>query len=1017
MMRSSRISTSNMQLFPGDVITAETLTNGDPKILDRPEFKDDEGAAGKVVYEDLFSSPGQKKLKKKKDVTPMAGFLKMDPRKRNTPARPSKSISLGRLLDLSKDAVAKGYQSKDLLQLEASNGVIEKNFSCVECNYQCSRVNVMLLHYQAHARRFDHKVKYPTGFKRKKRSVNVSSGGVNKKMKLTNGVEEKRVRSKAEVLEMQKKEAEKLKQNFLMDWDEEDNDELEDRSDESGEKSASKEEEKVSCFDFDEEEDEASSSSVSFSNRKRVYSKSEEKEKEKPKEEMTNGNAKFELEDEVDALLNETRMPSLPDIPHSKGGDAITLPPPNESVSDFGTLNSDLNESTDFRTDIVKNTSTPVNAAKLSKQTLKRNYFKKVREEIAETAKFEEEEELEEEENGCDENDAESCKLEEVPKEIRSEIVVETEEPRSVEKETVETPVVGKQIEEPQTSPVKQDVPVKVEAKQSVSTPKQESPLKPVSALEIESLNRQPIQTSMKLTANISTEPSPALGEVQKVERKVEKMETKIEKVETKTEKVETKTEKMETKISDKPNVVQIGNQTIHIPVRRNSKDARKSGEIQKKTEDDRLAEMMFVEEVDVRSRSKFTPVKQHPSSTVHIDMSPREKISFNIGKSDRQRGAVKTMPTIIPIERMQPKFKPINIPSSSTKHVTPVKVSPAKPSGEKFFVLPNNHVIKTPVKSPAKSQVIIASEKQEKPHQSQVVYVPPGSRNIPKSSNVPLITMKSTVKKQTLPIPGLMKISTSKASAKPQSTLQSKIKTIATSNAAKDSVKTSGQGSILVNHSTLPSILQQRRSTQPVRTQPPALVTTPKLIEEPALISEISSIPGVDSSDAVVYLINNEQSQQILCPVSTPAPSSEGQTIFIDPNTTDLSNIFLTIDDDGNILNIVQKTNNVETSAPPSDILAKALADTQVLQAECVVAGPADHYQPIVNNTYETSLTLNQAPIMATSEAPTHVPQTSYYSTATSGIPLLEINPAQDNVVGMASPEIAYTPNDIIRT
>ncbi|KAI5695554.1 hypothetical protein M8J76_007029 [Diaphorina citri] len=1032
MMRSTRISTSNMQMFPGDVITAENLTQGDPKILDRPEFSSEE--AGKVVYEELFSSPSGKKLKKKKDGkdgSPVVGFLKLDPRRKSMPSklgRTPKAIPQERLLNLSEDAAAKGYASRELIQPLSSNGNLEKNFSCVDCNYQCSRVNVMLLHYKTHSRHFDHKIKYPAGFKRKKRYANSGTSGVSKKIKLTNGGDHKG-KSKAELLEQQKLEAEKLKQNFLMDWEEEENEENEE-ADDSTERAMSKEEEKVSCFDFDEEE-EASSSSMSFTTRKRQYSKSEDKDTGSGKEVKANGkDAKTDLVDEVEALLNETQVPTLPDIPSSKGGDAITLPPPPEVGAGFGTLNSDLNDSLDFRNEIVsKVCSTPAvtSPGKLSKQTLKTNYFKKVREEIAEVAKFEEDEEKQEEEfeddDMGDENETEATRkaLDDIVENVKVTDEETTKQTESIAEkpDVVEEPVKSKPVEE-------KTVPEKVKPPKETQNNVHVTPEKPT-----------------------QSKPQPEKIEAKPVE-----------------------------KVIDKPNLVQIGNQTIHIPSRRNSKTEVKKPSNAKtesgsKTEEDRLTEMMLVEEVDLGNPPLYVSKPQH-TSTVHIDMSPTEKKNFTLDKS---RGSLKTITTKVPIESIRPKYKPMNIPSIPTRQVVASEVT--KPVEEKFFILPNNQRIKTPspVKSPAKSKIMLSSpdggkiilteqqavelrqkgmfsippstsastaghtSKSPASKNQQVVYVSQtAAKNVPKSSNVPLITMKSTQKKLNLPVPGLMKINTGKTVIKPevpasktikvepkvktQTSLQSKIKTIAHSNASRPEPhpkSTSGQGSILVNQSTLPSILQQRRSTQQPRAQPPALIPQPKVVQEQELISEISNIPGADSSDSVVYLINNQQSQQILInsPASMPGPStSDSQTIFIDPSTTDLSNIYLTIDDDGNILNIVQKTDEVMTSAPQhSDILAKALADTQVLQAECAVVGDPNYQSPLVNNTYETSLTLNQAPIMSTSEAPTQLQQSSFYSNTNAGAPLLEIKPDQDNVVGMASPEIAYTPSDIIQT
>uniref|UniRef100_A0A8D9DWZ6 PWWP domain-containing protein n=1 Tax=Cacopsylla melanoneura TaxID=428564 RepID=A0A8D9DWZ6_9HEMI len=1069
MMRSTRVSTSNMQMFPCDVITAENLTQGDPKILERPEFTAIE-EGGKNVYEDLFSSPAQKKLKKKKDgkdsSSPAIGFLKLDPRRKGVQSKAvPKPIGQHRLLNLSEDAAVKGYKSKELIQDLLSNGVHEKNFTCVECDYHCSRVNVMLLHYKGHSRHFDHKIKYPTGFKRKKKSNHSSgSGGVSKKMKLTNGDMNggsKRVKNKAELMEQQKQEAEKLKQNFLMDWDEDENEDAEEEKEDSLDKTASKEDEKVSCFDFDDEEEEASPSKTnlsSFTARKRNYSKGEDSTtntRQLTRSESTNGTkcygsklddkskeSKCNLADEVDALLKETTVPTLPDIPKSKGGDAITLPPPVEAESGFGTLTSDLNESLDFRNDIVsKVTSTPATAGgtkpgKLSKQTLKTNYFKKVREEIAEVAKFEEEdqpkqdEDFEDEDMICDETETSGK-----PKET---LVEETDATVKTSNDTGNI-LVEKPATELQTYKQKTAV----------------SALPVTSGIQV----TNNVSVNFEHVQNTTVELKTSKCLVRKTPEKV--IETSPLKIKTANQAVEKTSPSMKTvkQVTDKspvkpidkpkdtsPNIVQIGNQTIHIPNRRNSKTSSDSEETIKtervgKTEEDTLAEMMLVEEVDLGTSEPVYAKQAKPTSTVHIDMSP------NKSTPPQHRATLKAMPTIIPIERS--KYKPIHIPSSTTKQA--VTVTPTKPptTEEKYFILPNNQRIKTPspAKSPVKSPIVLSSPDGGKiislsstapkhhPQQNQLVYM-----SKPSTSNVPIITMKSTQKKSNLPVPGLRKLDVpaNRLGTKTklaQSTLQSKIKTIAHCNASQTKTSSPSQarsnsqgqakssGHIVVNQSTLPSILQQRRTVHPTRAPPPTLVPTPKLIEEAELLSEISNIPGTDASDAVVYLINNEQSQQILInsPQATqqsvvetePVPSvSAEQTIYIDPNSTDLSNIYLTIDDDGNILNIVQKP-VADPVVSCSDILAKALADTQVLQAECAVSGVSTehvHY----NNTYETSLTLNQAPIMSTSEAPSQVQHNSYFTNASVIPPLIEIKPNQENIQGMASPEIAYAPSDI---
>lgn len=119
-----------------------------------------------------------------------------------------------------------------------------------------------------------------------------------------------------------------------------------------------------------------------------------------------------------------------------------------------------------------------------------------------------------------------------------------------------------------------------------------------------------------------------------------------------------------------------------------------------------------------------------------------------------------------------------------------------------------------------------------------------------------------------------------------------------------------------------------------------------------------------------------------------------EPRTLYIESQPSEIDNIFLAIDNSGNVVNIAQPTAQTsllaDSSVPSHDILAKALANTQVLQPETIIP---DHIEPstsvltnvyieqpphypqpsLSNNVLETSLTLNQ-PIMTPLEVPSAI-------------------------------------------
>lgn len=198
----------------------------------------------------------------------------------------------------------------------------------------------------------------------------------------------------------------------------------------------------------------------------------------------------------------------------------------------------------------------------------------------------------------------------------------------------------------------------------------------------------------------------------------------------------------------------------------------------------------------------------------------------------------------------------------------------------------------------------------------------------------------------------------------------------------------------------------------------PVTVSSLPSTAQDTLILSPASGLPVIGQSNvvqgtsldpsnqtALVYLTVDESGNYRPLE-STPVVNYEGaaaadpQTLYIDPGTTDLDNIFLAIDDAGNVVNItqpVQNTFTTESSTPPpsQDILAKALANTQVLQQEtiatenipltssvessmlssCMFVEPQTQYpQPSLSHSVlETSLTLNQ-PIMTPLEVPSAV-------------------------------------------
>uniref|UniRef100_A0A1B6L1R5 PWWP domain-containing protein n=1 Tax=Graphocephala atropunctata TaxID=36148 RepID=A0A1B6L1R5_9HEMI len=235
------------------------------------------------------------------------------------------------------------------------------------------------------------------------------------------------------------------------------------------------------------------------------------------------------------------------------------------------------------------------------------------------------------------------------------------------------------------------------------------------------------------------------------------------------------------------------------------------------------------------------------------------------------------------------------------------------------------------------------------------------------------------------------------------------------------------------------PNILQKPPRKSTPRTPKSAanrLITPAVSTGEPIMLSTTSSIPVItqptlvqghvpQGSEGLVYLTVDEAGnyRQIdnKSLITFEGNASEApRTIFIpaDTRTQDIGNIFLAIDDSGNIVNITQPTSTsytTESAAPSQDILAKALANTQVLQQETILPdmdvssalsstsmdsvvlssssfNEQAHYPApsLSHSVLETSLTLNQ-PIMTPLEVPSSVsPNLSQLSSLSSNYNLL---------------------------
>lgn len=244
------------------------------------------------------------------------------------------------------------------------------------------------------------------------------------------------------------------------------------------------------------------------------------------------------------------------------------------------------------------------------------------------------------------------------------------------------------------------------------------------------------------------------------------------------------------------------------------------------------------------------------------------------------------------------------------------------------------------------------------------------------------------------------------------QSAAQSQInKKIAVQKAkpASPNILQKSQKKALPRPANLKPVTNQLVSNMTQALHSPSSVVTPG--RETILLSSSGNIPVISQQNliqsgiahqgegtALVYLTVDEagnyrslDESALVSFEGTPEP----RTLYIESQPSDIDNIFLAIDNSGNVVNIAQPTAQTtslvaDSSVPSHDILAKALANTQVLQPETIIP---DHIEPstsvltnvyieqpphypqpsLSNNVLETSLTLNQ-PIMTPLEVPSAI-------------------------------------------
>lgn len=207
------------------------------------------------------------------------------------------------------------------------------------------------------------------------------------------------------------------------------------------------------------------------------------------------------------------------------------------------------------------------------------------------------------------------------------------------------------------------------------------------------------------------------------------------------------------------------------------------------------------------------------------------------------------------------------------------------------------------------------------------------------------------------------------------------------------------------------PNILEKPPRKSTPRAPKSKITTAPEqtVTSNLPVITQSSLVQGeIPQTNEVVYLTVDESGnyrQVDKSLVNFEGNSSEvPQTIFIPANNQmqmqDVGSLLFALDDAGNIVNLTQPASSTsfatENAAPSQDILAKALANTQVLQQETIIpdidvslalstsmdstvlasssSSDQSQYPPSLSHSVlETSLTLNQ-PIMTPLEVPSGV-------------------------------------------
>lgn len=207
------------------------------------------------------------------------------------------------------------------------------------------------------------------------------------------------------------------------------------------------------------------------------------------------------------------------------------------------------------------------------------------------------------------------------------------------------------------------------------------------------------------------------------------------------------------------------------------------------------------------------------------------------------------------------------------------------------------------------------------------------------------------------------------------------------------------------------PNILEKPPRKSTPRAPKSKVTTAPEqtVTSNLPVITQSSLVQGeIPQTNEIVYLTVDESGnyrQVDKSLVNFEGNSSEvPQTIFIPANNQmqmqDVGSLLFALDDAGNIVNLTQPASSTsfatENAAPSQDILAKALANTQVLQQETIIpdidvslalstsmdstvlasssSSDQSQYPPSLSHSVlETSLTLNQ-PIMTPLEVPSGV-------------------------------------------